>query len=152
MQERGRGLAHSIWYRVQGPLERSLFCGSLPPPPTQDEPQSSAVPASDPGTLRAGLGSGTAGSQAAPAAHDAPGLEWTARVDWWGSVGTRAAPEAQAEETREARPRLCAGQQRHLLGRHLSRGDDGWLWIILQLPQVCRDRASRAGLQDSQNR
>lgn len=42
MQERGRGLAHSIWYRAQGPLERSLFCGSLPPPPTQDEPQSSA--------------------------------------------------------------------------------------------------------------
>lgn len=45
-------------------------------------------------------------------------------------------PEAWAEETQAAGRGPCAGQQSHLSGGHVSRGDHSGLWVTLQLPQV----------------
>lgn len=154
--------------RGGAPLEREGWCASRPGPrvggpqgepllhtcPCQAWPRSGALPVCDPGDPPSWSGSGPAGSQAAPAAYDAPGLERAGGVDWWGPGGPAVVPEAwaeerqgQAEETwaEAAGPGLGAGQQRHLLGGRVSRGDHGGLWVTLQLSQVCRDRAAQAG-------
>lgn len=125
-----------IQYQAQGGPQADLFCRPAP------------ARTGTPGTLRAGSGSGSARSQAAPAAYEAPGLEWAVGIDW---QGPGVVPEAWAELTQAAGPGLCAGQQRHLLGGHVSRGDHGGLWVTLQLPQLCRDRAAQTRSEGSQN-
>lgn len=81
------------------------------------------------------MGSGSAGSGAAPPAREARALEGVVGVDGRGPGGAGAA-QAEAGEAQALPTALRAGQQRHLLGGHLRRRDHGRLGVALQLPQV----------------
>lgn len=100
------------------------------------------------------MGSGSAGSGAAPPAREARALEGVVGVDGRGPGGAGAA-QAEAGEAQALPTALRAGQQRHLLGGHLRRRDHGRLGVALQLPQVCGERAGDRRVQAggaSQNR